>query len=132
MNEINGYWIDDNHNIWDAKLYSEEQATTFSNGLINCSGCRNCSNCSYCRDCSGCRDFSANPQRYLTPIIGSRKAQTSFYWDTYKTQVVCGCFSGTLEEFETKVKNTYKGRSNHRKDYLVEINKVKYLRELDK
>lgn len=41
--------------------------------------------------------------------------------------VQCGCFKGTIAEFEAKVKETH-GDNNHAKDYmnLIEFAKKKY------
>ena len=60
--------------------------------------------CTECRDCTG---FSYNPERIVGPRIGSRNAQTAVYFNKEKTQVVCGCFVGTMEEFKTAVDHTH-------------------------
>jgi hypothetical protein len=46
-----------------------------------CMGCRGCSDCSYCMgcsDCSDCSNFNYNPQRIISPVIGSRNDQTTY------------------------------------------------------
>ena len=78
-----------------------------------CSDCRSCSSCSYCRycrscrSCSSCSDFKTNPQRITSSFLGSRNSQTTYYWDDKREQIICGCFKGTLEEFEEQVKITH-------------------------
>ena len=66
------------------------------------------------------------PQIYITPKIGSRNAQTTFYWLDGNVQVICGCFRGNLEQFEAKVRKVHSD-TKHCTDYLNEIEKVKYL-----
>ncbi len=41
-------------------------------------------------------------------------------------QVVCGCFSGDLDEFEKRIKE-YHGDNEYAKQYFREIKIVKYL-----
>ena len=53
-------------------------------------------------------------------------SNTTFYWIKDVVQVVCGCFRGSLQEFEDKVKATY-GRKKFGLQYMREIKKVKYL-----
>ena len=64
----------------------------------------------------------------MTTKIGSRQAQTTFYFDNKRIQVICGCFKGTLKEFEDAIKKTHKN-NKYSKQYLSEIKKVKYLRK---
>ena len=89
-----------------------------------CRDCSYCSDCSYCRDCRGCSNFKTNPQRITSPILGSRNSQTTYYWNDENEKIVCGCFKGTLEEFETKVKITH-GDNDFAKGYLKWIELVK-------
>lgn len=58
--------------------------------------------------------------------MGSRDDQTIYYFYDSKIDVVCGCFRGNIDEFEAKVKKTYKD-GIHRENYLKEIAKVKTL-----
>lgn len=105
---------------------------SYSRDCHDCGNCRNCSDCSYCSycrncsNCSNCREFSENPQRYTTSKIGSRASNTTFYWLNKDVIVVCGCFIGTLPEFEKRVNSTY-GDKYYGKTYKAEIKKVKYL-----
>lgn len=112
MKKYDKYWVDDNNNRWNSDCYTEEEATQYSNSLINCSYCTNCTNCINCSDCTRCGDCSDctncincsyckdNPQRYVTPRIGSRRANTTFYW---------------------------LGDNKHGKAYMAEIEKVRML-----
>ena len=94
----------------------------------HCSGCSHCRDCSDCCSCSYCRDCKENPRQYITAKIGRRKSVTHFYWTNKDdVQVICGCFSGDLEEFEAAVLKTHKNNKTHREAYLKEIEKVKFL-----
>jgi len=93
----------------------------------DCSSCRSCSSCSDCRSCSDCSDFKNNPQRITSPILGSRNSQTTYYWDDKREQIICGCFKGTLEEFEEQVKITH-GDNDFSKGYFKWIELVKMYR----
>jgi hypothetical protein len=95
----------------------------------NCLGCRDCLDCRDCRDCLGCRDWESSPQRYVTPSIGSRDAQTTFYFSKDKNQVVCGCFDDSLEAFTAKVSETYSVDSLYFQQYNKQIEIFKYLIE---
>ena len=59
--------------------------------------------------------------------IGSRNEYTSIFHTDKGVFVQCGCFRGTIEEFEKKVKETHQG-NNHERDYLamIEFAKVKF------
>ena len=57
-------------------------------------------------------------------MIGSRHSDTTIYFDKTKTTVVCGCFIGTLEEFEKKIKEKH-GNNEYAKKYFAWIKKVK-------
>jgi hypothetical protein len=60
----------------------------------------------------------------LSPNLGSRNLQTTFYWNEEMEQIVCGCFQGTLQEFEEKIKETH-GENNFAKGYFQWIVAVK-------
>ena len=100
-----------------------------------CDHCNYCDYCNYCDNCYNCDNFKTNPQIYKTREIGSRNSQTTFYYgETDKgmeVQVVCGCFRGNLEEFETAVMKTHKNCDEYREQYLREIEKVKVLFDLN-
>ena len=102
---------------------------------LDCSSCRDCLDCSSCRDCrdctycSSCCDCKKQPQIYMTKRIGSRDASTFFYKNNRKVFVSCGCFHGTLADFEARVKEVYPVNNKYRIQYLKEIKKVKTLWE---
>lgn len=57
--------------------------------------------------------------------LGSCNRHTTFYRTKDNgVSVVCGCFNGTLAEFEKKVKDTYKD-NKYAKEYLAAIEMVK-------
>ena len=62
--------------------------------------------------------------------LGSRNDYTTFYLDKDKSiHVSCGCFNGTIEEFENKVEETH-GDNKYGKQYEKIINFVKdYLKQ---
>ena len=94
----------------------------------NCAYCTDCRNCTNCTDCRNCIDFKENPSRYTGPKMGSRNSQTTTYWDKNKNLVVCGCFKGTIEEFEKAVNKTH-GNNDFGKQYAKYIKQVKTLME---
>lgn len=59
--------------------------------------------------------------------IGSRDDYTTIFHTDKGILIQCGCFNGTLEEFETKVKQTHQG-NKHEKDYMamIEFAKAKF------
>lgn len=59
--------------------------------------------------------------------IGSRNGYTIIFHTDKGVYVMCGCFKGTLDEFETKVKETHHG-NKHERDYLalIQFAKVKF------
>ena len=63
----------------------------------------------------------------IVGTIGSRNDYTTIYHTDKDIFVQCGCFKGTLEEFETKVKEKHQG-NNHEKDYLalIQFAKIKF------
>ena len=95
----------------------------------NCRNCQKCENCANCLDCVNCRNitnYQDNPQRYVTPRIGSRNQNTTIYWLDGNVQVVCGCFRGDLDKFEAKVMEVH-GDNEHGRAYMAEIAKVRAL-----
>ena len=56
--------------------------------------------------------------------IGSRSDTTVVYYTEQGIFIKCGCFKGSLAEFEAKVKETHKG-NDHEKAYLAMIELVK-------
>lgn len=119
--------------------YDLENST--NKGCWDCSDCSNCSNCRSCSDCSNCRscsfcsdcsDFKSNPQRVVSPILGSRSAQTTYYFDASKGQIVCGCFKGTLQEFREAVIRRHGIKKPHGSSYLKWIASVEvYIKSLE-
>ena len=63
----------------------------------------------------------------IAGVIGSRYDYTTIFHTDKGIFVQCGCFKGTLEEFEAKVKETHQG-NNHEKDYLalIQFAKIKF------
>ena len=63
----------------------------------------------------------------IVGAIGSRNGYTSIFHTDKGIFVQCGCFKGSLEEFEKKVKETHQG-DKHERDYLalIEFVKIKF------
>ena len=58
--------------------------------------------------------------------MGSRNAQTTMYFDDKRTEVICGCFKGSLDEFKLTVIAKY----GEEHEYIKWINKVqKYMED---
>ena len=62
--------------------------------------------------------------------VGSRNDTTHYFYKD--NRVICGCFDGTIEQFEEKVKNTYKSDDKEYKQYMIAIRTLKELAELEK
>ena len=144
MKKVNNKWYDNNNNSWDCSVYTEEQAEGWSKTLVgcnychnctdcnncnNCTDCYNCDNCHNCDNCDNCNNWNKTPQSIVSNYIGSRDSQTTIYFSEDKTEVVCGCFKGTLEEFEAKVNNEYSEESKHGIEYRNFIKKAKVYME---
>ncbi len=66
-------------------------------------------------------------KRYIQiGCIGSSKRMTTYCFED--DIVWCGCFKGTLEEFETKCKETHKDNEQYLKEYIGAINYIKSLK----
>ena len=64
--------------------------------------------------------------------IGSRNETTTFFaCKDKKIRVVCGCFFGTLDEFEKAVRKTH-GENEHAKVYMLAIEMAKARIDLTK
>ena len=63
----------------------------------------------------------------IVGAIGSRNGYTTIFHTDKGVFVMCGCFKGTLDEFEAKVKETHEG-NKHERDYLalIQFAKVKF------
>lgn len=57
--------------------------------------------------------------------IGSRKGCTYFFKTASEIYVRCGCFFGTIAEFEAAVNETHKNNEQYKNEYLEAIRYVK-------
>lgn len=62
--------------------------------------------------------------------IGSREEYTTFAKSRLGIEVACGCFSGTIEEFEERVKMVHQG-NRYEKQYLIAIRVAKEMLSLE-
>ena len=69
-----------------------------------------------------------NAQVFWVSKIGSRLGTTTFFKSKLGVEVSCGCFSGTLEQFEAKVNETH-GNNKHGEEYrlAIELAKLKLI-----
>lgn len=58
--------------------------------------------------------------------IGSRKDMTTYCFED--DIIWCGCFTGTLQEFENRVKETHKDNPQYLKEYLGFVDYIKTLK----
>ena len=66
-------------------------------------------------------------KRYISITrIGSSNRMTTYCFDD--DIIWCGCFKGTLQEFENKVNETHKNNALYLKQYLGAINYIKSLK----
>lgn len=92
-----------------------------------CVGCNNCSDCSNCNCCDG---YTVNPQRIYGRTMGSRDDIPKVYWiKAGEERCVVGCFRGTLDELEARVKETHKDNPKHLHNYLRFIKAVRSYQE---
>jgi len=71
--------------------------------------------------------YSKTDKRYIqVSCIGSSKRLTTYCFED--DIVLCGCFKGTLSEFEAKVKETHENNEQYLKEYLGFINYIKSLK----
>ena len=61
--------------------------------------------------------------------IGSRNDTTHYFYND--NRIICGFFDGTMKEFEDKVKETYEENSKEYKQYIIAIDTLKKLAELE-
>lgn len=101
--------------------YESQEAANAQAVEMDKNNCSYCSGCCDCRDCSYCCDYKSNPERIVSPVLGSRQSQTTIYFLTDNIQVVCGCFRGNLEQLQEAVTNKY--GTEH--EYHTWINRVK-------
>lgn len=70
--------------------------------------------------------YAKTDKRYIQiSCIGSAKRMTTYCFEDDK--IWCGCFTGTLDEFEDKVIDTHSDNEQYLKEYVGFIN---YLRSL--
>jgi hypothetical protein len=68
----------------------------------------------------------------VTGCVGSRNAQTTMYFDNDRTEIFCGCWKGTLQEFETRVNLVYPFGNKYGDDYRKNILFMKEIFERNK
>lgn len=61
--------------------------------------------------------------------IGSRNDTTHYFYND--NRIICGFFDGTMKKFEDKIKEIYKENSKEYKQYMIAIDTLKKLAELE-
>ena len=128
------------------KVYTVQDLETFERdewGRLICpSGdytqiCRFGESCSFGKSCSfgewcsfgkwcSFENIQENIDRFVKiDRIGSRNSCTYFFKTLSNIYVRCGCFFGTIDEFEQKVKETHENNEQYLKEYLEAIKYVK-------
>lgn len=75
--------------------------------------------------------ISSNDDYCVFQSFGSAHRSTTFYRTlTGNVRVICGCFEGTLREFEKEVRN-YHGRNKYAREYksMIRTAKIKFKRK---
>lgn len=113
-----GGWIEKEEN-----LSQEGSCWVYGNAQV-CDNAQVCGNAWVCGDAQvkSCRDI------FWITGLGSRYGTTTIYRNKDEgITVVCGCFLGTLEEFEAKVKETH-GDNLYGREYLklIELAKLHF------
>ena len=71
------------------------------------------------------RDANLDKRYIQIACIGSAKRMTTYCFEDDK--IWCGCFTGTLKEFEIEVKNTHNDNPQYLAEYLGFINYIESL-----
>jgi hypothetical protein len=72
--------------------------------------------------------WAKTDKRYIQiSCIGSRKDITTYCFEDDK--IWCGCYTGTLGQFEKRVERTHKDNKQYRLEYLGWIKYIKMLRK---
>jgi len=69
---------------------------------------------------SGDARVSGDASIYWISGIGSRNGTTTFFKSKLGVEVSCGCFLGTVEQFEKKVEETH-GDNEHGQAYRLSV-----------
>lgn len=94
---------------------------------VRCSFGKWCSFGEWCRFCEGCSHEGLTNSRYIAvDKIGSEKRKTYFFASEEGFFVRAGCWFGTFDEFEARVKDVH-GGTRHEKDYLAALSLAKQL-----
>lgn len=118
-------WISDNARI-SGNARISDKARIYGDARISGNACIFGNTCSYDNISISDNAHISDDADYLyLKGLGSENRNTTFFkCKDGHIHVSCGCFSGTIQEFETKVKKTH-GDSKYAKEYLACIEVVK-------
>ena len=124
-----GGWIEKEENLsheGEAKVYGEAivygEAKVYGEAIV----CDEAEVCGQAEVCGNAVIKSMSDYITISPI-GSRDDTTTAFRTADGVRVKCGCFYGSIEEFEKKVKKTH-GDNQYGKEYLAfaELLKVRF------
>ena len=133
-------WVYGNALVYgNAQVYGNalvyDNAQVYDNALVcgnaqvydNARVCGNARVYGDARVCGNARVYG-DAQVFWVSKIGSRLGTTTFFKSKLGVEVSCGCFSGTLEQFEAKVNETH-GNNKHGEEYrlAIELAKLKLI-----
>ena len=125
LSHDNDAWISDNARI-SGNARISDKARIYGDARISGNACIFGNTCSYDNISISDNAHISDDADYLyLKGLGSENRNTTFFkCKDGHIHVSCGCFSGNLAEFETKVKKTH-GDSKYAKEYLACIEVVK-------
>ena len=125
LSHDNDAWISDNARI-SGNARISDKARIYGDARISGNACIFGNTCSYDNISISDNAHISDDADYLyLKGLGSENRNTTFFkCKDGHIHVSCGCFSGTIQEFETKVKKTH-GDSKYAKEYLACLSVVK-------
>lgn len=121
-------WVYGNARVYDnAQVYGNARVCGNARVYGNARVCGNARVYSDARVCGNARVFG-DALVFWVSKIGSRLGTTTFFKSKPGVEVSCGCFSGTLEQFEAKVNETH-GNDKYGEEYrlAIELAKLKLI-----
>ena len=119
-------WVYDNAKVCgDAKVWGDAEVWGDAKVYGNAEVCGDAEVYGNAKVCGGA-EVQSNDDIVWVASIGSRAGTTTFFKALEGTLVNCGCFNGTLEEFQKAVERTH-GSNNHGQRYMAAINLAKLI-----
>ena len=120
-------WLEDNPKGIRANLRSADLSSAYLSSADLSSADLSSADLSSADLSSADLRLAKTDKRYIQiACIGSRKDMTTYCFEDDK--IWCGYFSGTLEEFKARVKETHEGNKRYLAEYMGFIEYLKSLR----